>query len=397
MTTPAASDDSLFEPKGLTASDGKYVLDHAGISSLLRYVWSGVLLPTTKDEYLTRTGVASSHYDHVKKYIDPLLLAYAPCKTHCTNFKNTTYPSIVALSHSVKDFAGSAGGKEDGSYYAAIIAAGKTLSIELKKPVAQQDSSTIDDARETIKELIDAQLIAIDELKQIALTAVNNLHTFEEQCQADRISLNGQDKIITDALTGDSGDIVEIQAAITANKAELSKDQSEYDEDVTIASTAVTYAWCWPIGTIVAATIMGVYGARAVEMQGKINGLKGLLADEDDQIKADKALVADLTLMKADLETLISMIGPAIRAIEGMSSVWENIALDLQSVRDYTQEKSGVGLPAVQKVNQNSIINQWNNLYTKVDNYLDMAYVTEPEQMTLDSYVNNLSAVINAN
>ncbi|APA12272.1 hypothetical protein sscle_09g070420 [Sclerotinia sclerotiorum 1980 UF-70] len=397
MATPAVSDNALLEPKGLTTQDGKYVLDHAGISALLRFVWSGVLLSTTKDEYLARTGVASSHYDHVKKYIDPLLSTYAPCKTHCMNFKNTTYPSIVALSHSVKEYAETAGGKEDGSYYANIIAAWKTLCDELKKPEAQRDNSTIDDARETVKELVDAQVAAIEALNQSAQKAVSDLRTFEEQCQADKLALDGQDKIITDALSGDSGDIVKLEAAIKANKAELSKDQDEYDEDVTIAATAVTYAWCWPIGTIVAATIMGVYGSRAVEMQATINGLKGLLTDEDDQIKADKILVADLTLIKTDLETLISKIGPAIQAIEGMTSVWHNIGLDLQAVRDWTQDKSAVGSAVVQKINQNSIITKWNNIYTKVDNYLNIAYVTEPEQMTLNSYADNLSAVIKAN
>ncbi|EDN94841.1 predicted protein [Sclerotinia sclerotiorum 1980 UF-70] len=291
MATPAVSDNALLEPKGLTTQDGKYVLDHAGISALLRFV---------------------------------------------------------------------------------------------------RDNSTIDDARETVKELVDAQVAAIEALNQSAQKAVSDLRTFEEQCQADKLALDGQDKIITDALSGDSGDIVKLEAAIKANKAELSKDQDEYDEDVTIAATAVTYAWCWPIGTIVAATIMGVYGSRAVEMQATINGLKGLLTDEDDQIKADKILVADLTLIKADLETLISKIGPAIQAIEGMTSVWHNIGLDLQAVRDWTQDKSAVGSAVVQKINQNSIITKWNNIYTK-------AYVTEPEQMTLNSYADNLSAVIKAN
>ncbi|KAJ8059758.1 hypothetical protein OCU04_011396 [Sclerotinia nivalis] len=365
MATSAGGDNGLLEPKGLTAANGKYALDHAGISALLRFVWSGVLLSTTKDEYLARTGVTSSHYDHVKQYIDPLLLVYAPCKTHCMTFKNTTYPSIVALSHSVKDYAETAGGTEDGSYYANIIAAGKTLYDELNKPSAQQSSSTIDTARETVTELVDTQVTAIGTLKQNAQTAVNNLRTFEEQCQADKLALEAQDKIIVDALTGDSGDIVKLKATIDANKIELSNDEDEYDEDVTIAATAISYAWCWPIGTIVAATIMGVYGSRAVKMQATISGLKGLLSDENDQIKADKTLVADLTLMKTDLETLIGKIGPAIQAIEGMMGVWDNIALDLQSVKDATQDKSGVGLPVVQKINQNSILTKWNNLYTK--------------------------------
>ncbi|PQE06247.1 hemeolysin E protein [Rutstroemia sp. NJR-2017a BBW] len=357
MSTTVGSDDDLLGPKGLISTNGNYVLDRARIVALLSFVWTGALLPTTKDEYLARTGVTSSHYDHVKQYIDPLLEVFGLCRTHCRTFKSTTYPSIVALRHSVKDFAETAAGTEDGSYYFNIIAAGKTLYTELHKPSAQQVQLTIDEAREIVAQLVDMQVTAIDKLKKDARAAVDDLRTFEEQCQADKLALKSQDKIIVDALAGESGGIGELQKTIEANNIELGKGESQYNQ-----------------GLVAAPIVMGVHSSKALKMQSTIIGLRRLLDDQDAQIKADKALVADLTLMKTDLQSLIAKIGPAVQAIEGMMGVWDNIALDPQIVKEATQDKSGVGLPPVQRINQKSIFRKWNKFSFSFSLYLEVYY-----------------------
>ncbi|PQE19772.1 hypothetical protein CJF32_00010204 [Rutstroemia sp. NJR-2017a WRK4] len=215
----------------------------------------------------------------------------------------------------------------------------------------------MDEAREIVAQLVDMQVTAINKLKKDARAAVDDLRTFDEQCQADKLALKSQDKIIVDALAGGSGDSGELQKTIQAKNIEVGKGESQYSQ-----------------GLVAAPIVMGVHSSIALKMLSTIIGLRRLLDDQDAQIKADKALVADLTLMKTGLQRLIAKIGPAIQAIEGMMGVWDNIALDLQSVKEATQDKSGVGLPPVQRINQKSIIRKWNKFSFSFSLYLEVYY-----------------------
>lgn len=57
----------------------------------------------------------------------------------------------------------------------------------------------------------------------------------------------------------------------------------------------------FPVGPVIAAVIIGVYTDRAIKMKAKIDALRDLLTDDQDQLKADRQLVADLTLIQVIL------------------------------------------------------------------------------------------------
>lgn len=46
-----------MEPTGLVDDRGSYVLNHEDIYKLLRYVWTGVLIATTPENYKERLGI----------------------------------------------------------------------------------------------------------------------------------------------------------------------------------------------------------------------------------------------------------------------------------------------------------------------------------------------------
>ncbi|THV47438.1 hypothetical protein BGAL_0310g00010 [Botrytis galanthina] len=375
-----------LKPDGFMDSDGKYILDNAIVVGLLNYVWTGVLLATNKDDYMARTGITLDHYSTLSKYIDPLLDVYKPCQAHCQDFKDNVYGNIVDLSHAVKDYAHTAGGTAGGSFYANIIKYGNLLYDELQKPTAQQDQANVTNYRDAVTQLVDTEIDTITKLQGKAAKAKQDLMTFQQHCMEDQTALDAQNTLITTALTGDNGDLTQTQAQLISDKAELSADQDEYKEDIIIAATAITYVWCYPIGTIIAGAIMGVYGARAAKMKATIDAIKELIEDDNDKIAADKNLIADLGLIKDDLRSLIAKIDVAVQALEGFVSVWGNIAGDLQAVKDATQDYSGTGNKITQGIEQQSILDSWNELHDKMDVYCNIAYITAPEQVTLDSY-----------
>jgi hypothetical protein len=58
MSTP----DTSFTPLGVLDDNNNYVLQTKDVYSLLKYVWTGVLIATTPAEYQTRVGVTADAY-----------------------------------------------------------------------------------------------------------------------------------------------------------------------------------------------------------------------------------------------------------------------------------------------------------------------------------------------
>ena len=65
-----------MSPKDLVNSDGNYVLQHEDIANLLKYVWSGVLLPVTVPDYQDRLQLSTDTVDKLSEVIESLLAAY---------------------------------------------------------------------------------------------------------------------------------------------------------------------------------------------------------------------------------------------------------------------------------------------------------------------------------
>ncbi|ATZ46168.1 hypothetical protein BCIN_01g08160 [Botrytis cinerea B05.10] len=391
----AAKNSTLLQPKGLIDDKGDYALNQTDISNLLKYIWTGALLATTKEEYLLHTGINATEYDHLKEYVDPLLVVYTACKGHCVTFKDVTYRKVVDLSNAVYNFAGKAGGKSTGSYYANIISNTLIVFGELEKDYDEQDQALIKKSQGIVDALVKAQLKSITKLKDDANKVTQDLRDFETLAKADQLALASRNKIIKDKLTGEGGDIQRLQDDIKTKTKEISDDQDEYEQDVTIAATSVTYAWAVPVGPIIAAVIIGVYTDRAIKMKAKIDALRDLLTDDQDQLRADRQLVADLTLIQTDLQNVINQIGPAITTIQKMIGTWDAIADDLESINEAVHDDSPDVMPDVQDIIQESILSQWNDLKVSVDNYRKSAYISSaPEEMTLEEYSSLLQAAI---
>ncbi|KAM0141504.1 hypothetical protein ACHAO1_001692 [Botrytis cinerea] len=168
---------------------------HALLSSRKSIFRTGALLATAKEEYLLHTGINAAEYDHLKEYIDPLLVVYTACKGHCVTFKDVTYRKIVYFSNAVYTFAGKAGGKATGSYYANIISNTLIVYGELEKDYDEQDQELIKKSQGIVDALVKLQLKAITKLKDDANKVVKDLQDFETQAKADQLALAARNKI----------------------------------------------------------------------------------------------------------------------------------------------------------------------------------------------------------
>ncbi|KAF7875153.1 hypothetical protein EAF04_002325 [Stromatinia cepivora] len=215
---------------------------------------------------------------------------------------------------------------------------------------------------------------------------------FETDLQKDKSALDVRNNDITQKLSGEGGEMAQLQAEIATTKDEINADQSEYEHDRIVAATAATYAWIFPIGTIAAATVIGIYVIQANKIKAEIGVLQDDLKNDEEKLAADNLLCSDLGLVQADLKTVLDTISPAIAAIETLIGAWDAIASDLTAVKDAVNNESATELPIIQQIDQDAIIGQWDDLKAEVDKYRLFAYVeSPPTQMSADEWIRQVN------
>jgi hypothetical protein len=69
------SDDPSFDltPQAVLDANNNYVLQNKNIYDLLKYVWTGVLIAITPEQYQTRVGISAAGYNAAGVCIHPRL------------------------------------------------------------------------------------------------------------------------------------------------------------------------------------------------------------------------------------------------------------------------------------------------------------------------------------
>ncbi|KAI5834036.1 hypothetical protein K523DRAFT_323033 [Schizophyllum commune Tattone D] len=377
--TPASTTIDLT-PMGLLNDANNYVLQQDSVYNLLKYAWTGVLLPTSEAEYWARVPVSDDVKNQVSGLLKPLLESYARAKGHCTTFKQTTYPSIVGLASDVYDYAQNAGGKPQDSFYANIVSSIKTLATATSQA---QKSSLV----ETIASLVDMQTQSIAQNVGKAQAVMQKLQEFGRQMKKDELAMRQSENAIISKLKDIVGDADELQKKLDSCREKLAAEQAELEHDKIVAATTLTYAWIPGVGTIAATVVAAVYGKAAKKMAERIDELKKLIASTEDEVNDPKRadatrIIADLTAIDTDLRNLHSLTIPAAGCIEEMTTTWMKIADSLETLKDLASKDPSAAEAAVAKIDQSRMLDKWNALKVAADKYRHAAFVTEPPQQT---------------
>ncbi|KAI5889325.1 uncharacterized protein SCHCODRAFT_02634178 [Schizophyllum commune H4-8] len=382
--TPQSTGTIDLTPMGLLNDANNYVLQQDSVYNLLKYAWTGVLLPTSVAEYWTRVPVSNDVKDQVSGLLKPLLESYARAKGHCTTFKQTTYPSIVGLASDVYDYAQDAGGKTQDSYYANIVSSIKTLATATSQE--QKDNLV-----ETIGSLVDMETQSIDQNIGNAQTAMQKLQEFGRQMKKDELVMRESENAIISKLKDIIGDADELQKKLERCREKLAAEEAELEHDKIVAATSLTYAWIPGVGTITATVVAALYGKEAKKMAERIDDLKKLIAStEEEENNRNRAgatrIIADLTAVDADLRNLHALTIPAAGCIEEVIKTWMTIADALVTLKDMASKDPSAAEAAVAKIDQSQLVEKWNALKVAANKYRQAAFVVEepPKQTTLE-------------
>ncbi|KAL1750571.1 hypothetical protein FB107DRAFT_223663 [Schizophyllum commune] len=374
----SASSTIDMTPQGLLNADGNYVLQQEDVYNLLKYVWTGVLLPVDASAYQTRLQISTDIATKLSNVIQPLVASYATCSGHCQTFKSTTYPSIVNIANDVYNYAQDAGGNLQDSYYANIWQAIRSLATATTQ--SQQDQFM-----QTINDLIAVQVKNIAAIKAKAVQAVNDLTMFQTQTAQDQTTLEGNQKAVLTALEAEDGNLAALEKLLADNKAELASDEEEYEHDKIVACTTLTYAWVPFWGIIAASVVAGIYGKKAADMADKIDEMKTLIADEATKVQDEKRLIADLNAVSTDLTNFYNSIDPAVTALRNMITVWDNISTQLTNLQSIVANDVQKANAATATHTDAILVAKWNALKVAVDKYRQAAYITPVQQTSLDA------------
>ncbi|KAI5889354.1 uncharacterized protein SCHCODRAFT_02634267 [Schizophyllum commune H4-8] len=377
-TTPDMS------PGALVDSDGNYCLQQDDMYNLLKYLWSGALLPLTPADYQTRLDISDSAMTQYATVIDNLVDEYKTVSAHCNTFKNTTYPAIVNIAADVYSYAQNAGGTVDDSLYASIF--------QLIRSFANTSNTTDDKNKITqqVDDLINVQVQAIAGILTKAETAVTDLQNFETQCMQDQSDLQARQKAVEDAITAETGSLADLKARLQSDRQTLAADQAAYEHDKIVACTTLTYAWVPFWGIIAASVVAGIFGHAAAELADDIDTLKSDISTESAEVTDDTRVIADLTAVDTDLTSFLAAIQPAITTIQKMHGIWSSISGDLTSLQNMIHSSVSTAEAAIAGIIDQKVVDKWNDLANSVQKYQQAAFLTQAQQTTIDQLSDQL-------
>ncbi|KAL1720264.1 hypothetical protein EV715DRAFT_197329 [Schizophyllum commune] len=379
----SSNSDIDLLPKDLLNADGNLILQHQDVLDLLKYVWTGVLLPVTEAQYKSRLQISDNTANKLTGVIEPLVEAYATAQDHCRNFKDVTYPSIVDTASDIYHYAQNAGGTVDSSYYAYIVQCIKDLDNA-------QTQSEQQSLRETIKALIDMEVDKISAIQKKAQDAVDTLRQFEQDTKVDQSTLKDRSTAVHDKVTSEVGSLSDLGDKLKEYREELTADIKEYEHDKLVACTTPSYAWLGLIGLISASVVAGIYGDKAAKMARRIDEVKELISDYEGKVRDETRLVADLGAINRDLSNVLNLIEPTCQVIENMIGAWTSIASDLTNLQTMVDTDLRGAIAAIAGHVELNIVSAWNTLGKRADAFRQAAFVSDAEQATLDDLANQL-------
>lgn len=233
---------------------------------------------------------------------------------HDTAFywKKDLYPSIVGLSLSLANYA------QIKDYML------NPLSDALNEMLAKAFSPLPEDieAVERNRKLAIAYLKSLQNFsmgyQQEVVDVGDNLLDFSARLDSQKLQLDVLEGTHSEFLSDDGSALQQRVNDINARITQLNKDYTHY---VTVASTAVTYAW-FPL---VAGPIMGVYGDKAEKARKLRNELQSEVKELQEQLTYTQKIYNSYHRSSESIEIISQQIENAIPHINKLKLDWQKM------------------------------------------------------------------------
>lgn len=364
MTTFSIAPQSIADPG--VAGGPAFTMSRPEWIAIQTYVTDALALPTTDDAFRKSLGKgAPADLSDFKQ----LISAYGAINDHVTDWQKNIYPETVSLASDVYQY----GTNKAPAFYPPI----------LKEAAILADNPDDEHAKAALKAILDNLKVDAQSRADRASAVAGKIQTFAGETEADKVTLIGTDgkgglvKYYNDEYGSTSEEVEELNKDIVAQQLILKSANDEYDHDVVVAATTPTYAWVWPVGTVAAAVVAGIYGKRATDAldraraaQDKINTLSAKLA-------ADANLMIAINSAQIGMNTIVRDVTAALPVIQKIQGVWGGISSDLGAISAMIDNDIRNVPPIIMSLGVDEAITAWHNVALAADAYRVNAYVTQ--------------------
>ncbi|MEZ9127091.1 alpha-xenorhabdolysin family binary toxin subunit A [Vibrio splendidus] len=367
---PQVTYDTIIGENGvfIDLDTDNFILKQQEWYQIQAYVEGALALPVTEASMKSTLSIPN---DIPFSNFQALVEQYSNIHDTAFYWKKDLYPSIVGLSLSLANYA------QIKDYMLT------PLSDALNEMLAKAFSPLLEDIE------------AVERNRKMAIAYLKSLQNFSMKYQQEVSDVGGSllefsatldtQKLQLDVLEGThngylSDDGSALQQRVNDINARITQLNKDYTHYVTVASTAVTYAW-FPL---VAGPIMGVYGDKAEKARKLRNELQNEVKELQEQLTYTQKIYNSYHRSSESIEMISQQIENAIPHINKLKLNWQKMNADFTSLLvalEQAQDNADIMrddtmLGAIGALANTTVAeSNWSNISEKAKAFANNAYI----------------------
>lgn len=340
---------------------GMFTLASPDMMLLQTYLTVGKCLPTEKEEFDKKYNLPQNLSEKEREEFEDLRKEFGVILRDTTFFSDVTYPNTVNTAGNIYHY-----GTKAKLYLSKML---------LKYQNFLEGKITEEVAKNCMRAMADALIKDAKAYQEEALQIRQDILDFITKIQKSNHKLKDLKGSFESKFAKDER-FQNYERLMDDITKEVEKENRNYTKNVLAASTSPTYAWVFPIGTIAATVVAGIYGAKATKVKQHIKNLENERDALRKEYKKKLDLLEDSRLAVSNIELLVKQAGGALVSLGKIAGVWDSLQSDLKDFKktvetdvrdaDIYLTDSGIEFAA----------DSWNRLAQAADHYRKLAYVT---------------------
>ncbi|MEZ8222645.1 alpha-xenorhabdolysin family binary toxin subunit A [Vibrio splendidus] len=371
---PQVTYDTIIGENGvfIDLDTDNFILKQQEWYQIQAYVEGALALPVTEASMKSTLSIPN---DIPFSNFQALVEQYSNIHDTAFYWKKDLYPSIVGLSLSLANYA--------------------QIKDYMLTPLSDALNEMLAKAFSPLPEDIEA----VERNRKMAIAYLKSLQNFSMKYQQEVSDVGGSllefsatldtQKLQLDVLEGThngylSDDGSALQQRVNDINARITQLNKDYTHYVTVASTAVTYAW-FPLVT---GPIMGVYGDKAEKARKLRNELQNEVKELQEQLTYTQKIYNSYHRSSESIEMISQQIENAIPHINKLKLNWQKMNADFTSLLvalEQAQDNADIMrddtmLGAIGALANTTVAeSNWSNISEKAKAFANNAYIQEME------------------
>ncbi|MFA0142734.1 alpha-xenorhabdolysin family binary toxin subunit A [Vibrio kanaloae] len=371
---PQVTYDTIIGENGvfIDLETDNFILKQQEWYQIQAYVEGALALPVTKASMKSTLSIPN---DIPFSNFQALVQQYSSIHDTAFYWKKDLYPSIVDLSLSLANY------------------------VQIKDYMLNPLSDALNEMLAKAFSPLPEDIEAVERNRKVAIAYLKSLQSFSMRYQQEVSDVGGNllefsatldtQKLQLDVLENThngylSDDGSALQQRVNDINARITQLNKDYTHYVTVASTAVTYAW-FPL---VAGPIMGVYGDKAEKARKLRNELQSEVKELQEQLTYTQKIYNSYHRSSESIDMISQQIESAIPHINKLKLNWQKMNADFTSLLVALEQaqnnadimKDDAMLGAIGALANTTVAeSNWSNISEKAKAFANNAYIQEME------------------